>query len=306
MKIKIFSGSSVLKLSRKISKYLYTELSDVNIGKFSDGETNINIKDSVRGKDVFVIQSTCFPVNDHLMELVLMIDSLYRASARRITAVIPYFGYARQDRKTGSTKTPIAAKIVADILSVVGTNRVLTVDLHTEQIQGFFNIPIENISGSEVILEDIRSKKLYDPIIVSPDIGGITRARTIAKLFGNIEIAVSDKNRPRANTSKTLQIIGNVKDRDCIIVDDIVDTGSTLCSTAEMLKKKGALKVIAYATHPVFSGDSLEKINNSFIDEMIVCDTIPISKKIKGFKNVRYLTTSFILSESIKKISCEM
>ncbi|KIE64162.1 ribose-phosphate pyrophosphokinase [Candidatus Riesia pediculischaeffi] len=305
MNIKIFSGNSVIKLSKNISKHLHTNLGDASVGKFSDGEINVQINESVRGKDVFIIQSTCYPANDHLMELILMIDALYRASSKRITAVIPYFGYARQDRRVGSSKTPITAKIVANILSCVGTSKILTVDLHTDQIQGFFDIPIENISGNDVILKDIESKKLYDPIIVSPDIGGIFRARMVSKLLNNMEIAIIDKIRSRANVSEMVHIIGNVKNRDCIIIDDIVDTGSTLCQAAEILKKNGAYKIFIYVTHPVFSGNSLKNITKSSIDEMVVCDTIPVSEKINGLGKIRSLTLSFMLAESIKKINNE-
>lgn len=303
--IKLFSGNSIPELAQNIAKKLNTNIGNASVGKFSDGEINIQINENVRGGDIFIIQSTCSPTNDNIIELILIIDALRRASARRITAVIPYFGYARQDRRVRSARVPITAKVIADFLSSVGVDRVLTVDLHSEQIQGFFDVPVDNVFSSPVILKDILKKKLENPIIVSPDIGGVLRARAIAKLFNDIEMAIIDKRRPKDNTTKVMNVIGDVKNRDCILVDDIIDTGSTLCKAACALRKKGAKSIYAYATHPIFSGEANKNIKNSTIDEIVVCDTIPLSKNIKKINNIRTLTLSTILAEAIRRISKE-
>lgn len=303
--IKLFSGNSIPELAQNIAKKLNTNIGNASVGKFSDGEINIQINENVRGGDIFIIQSTCSPTNDNIIELILIIDALRRASARRITAVIPYFGYARQDRRVRSARVPITAKVIADFLSSVGVDRVLTVDLHSEQIQGFFDVPVDNVFSSPVILKDILKKKLENPIIVSPDIGGVLRARAIAKLFNDIEMAIIDKRRPKDNTTKVMNVIGDVKNRDCILVDDIIDTGSTLCKAACALRKKGAKSIYAYATHPIFSGEANKNIKNSTIDEIVVCDTIPLSKNIKKINNIRILTLSTILAEAIRRISKE-
>ena len=275
------------------------------VGRFSDGEVNVQINENVRGEDVFIIQSTCAPTNDNLMELLVMIDAMRRASAGRITAVIPYFGYARQDRRVRSARVPITAKVVADFLSTVGVDRVLTVDLHAEQIQGFFDVPVDNVFGSPVILEDMLQRDFERPIVVSPDIGGVVRARAIAKLLNDTDMAIIDKRRQRANEAEVMNIIGDVADRDCILVDDMIDTAGTLCKAADALKARGAKRVYAYATHPIFSGKAVSNIKNSAIDEIVVCDTIPLTAEVKALKNVRQLTLSGMLAEAIRRISNE-
>ncbi|CEN32236.1 Ribose-phosphate pyrophosphokinase [Candidatus Westeberhardia cardiocondylae] len=303
--IKLFSGNATPNLAKHIAKRLYTNLSNAIVGCFSDGEINVQINENVRGDDIFIIQSTCAPTNNNLMELVVMIDALRRASAGRITAVIPYFGYARQDRRVRSSRVPITAKVIADFLSNVGVDRVLTVDLHAEQIQGFFDVPVDNVFSSPILLEDMLQKNLENPIIVSPDIGGVVRARAIAKLFNDADMAIIDKRRPITNTSQIMHIIGDVIERDCILIDDMIDTGSTLCNAAQALKKHGAKRVFAYATHPIFSGNAFKNIKHSFIDEVVICDTIPLNSKIKTLSNIRILTLSGMLAESIRRINNE-
>ncbi|WMY96324.1 MAG: ribose-phosphate pyrophosphokinase [Arsenophonus sp.] len=303
--MKLFAGNAVPILAQRVANRLDTSLGDAEVGRFSDGEVSVKINENVRGGDIFIIQSTCAPTNDNLMELVVMIDALRRASAGRITAVIPYFGYARQDRRVRSARVPITAKVVADFLSSVGVDRVLTVDLHAEQIQGFFDVPVDNVFGSPILLEDMLQKKLINPIVVSPDIGGVVRARAIAKLLNDTYMAIIDKRRPRANVSQVMHIIGDVENRDCVIVDDMIDTGSTLCKAAEVLKESGAKRVFSYATHPIFSGDAVINIKKSVIDEIIVCDTIPLSSNIKKLNKVRSLTLAGMLAEAIRRISNE-
>ncbi|GIU10762.1 ribose-phosphate pyrophosphokinase [Shewanella glacialipiscicola] len=275
------------------------------VGRFSDGEISVQINENVRGADVFIIQSTCAPTNDNLMELIVMVDALRRASAGRITAVIPYFGYARQDRRVRSARVPITAKVVADFLSSVGVDRVLTCDLHAEQIQGFFDVPVDNVFGSPVLLEDMLAKNLDNPVVVSPDIGGVVRARAVAKLLDDSDLAIIDKRRPQANVAQVMHIIGDVQGRDCIIVDDMIDTGGTLCKAAEALKEHGANRVFAYATHPVFSGNAAENIANSVIDEVIVTDTVPLSAEMLKVAKVTQLTMSAVLAEAIRRVSNE-
>ena len=303
--MKLFAGNATPELAQKIADRLFTKLGSAAVGRFSDGEISVQINENVRGSDVFIIQSTCAPTNDNLMELIVMVDAMRRASAGRITAVIPYFGYARQDRRVRSSRVPITAKVVADFLSSVGVDRVLTVDLHAEQIQGFFDVPVDNVFGSPVLLEDMKSRQLEDPVVVSPDIGGVVRARAIAKLLDETDIAIIDKRRPRANVSQVMHLIGDVANRDCIIVDDMIDTGGTLCKAAEALKDRGAKRVFAYATHPIFSGNAANNLRNSVIDEVVVCDTIPLSDEIKSLPNVRTLTLSGMLAEAIRRISNE-
>ena len=288
--MKLFAGNATPELAQRIANRLYTSLGDAAVGRFSDGEVSVQINENVRGGDIFIIQSTCAPTNDNLMELVVMVDALRRASAGRITAVIPYFGYARQDRRVRSARVPITAKVVADFLSSVGVDRVLTVDLHAEQIQGFFDVPVDNLDN---------------PIVVSPDIGGVVRARAIAKLLNDTDMAIIDKRRPRANVSQVMHIIGDVAGRDCVLVDDMIDTGGTLCKAAEALKERGAKRVFAYATHPIFSGNAANNLRNSVIDEVVVCDTIPLTDEIKALPNVRTLTLSGMLAEAIRRISNE-
>ncbi|EPH6926022.1 ribose-phosphate diphosphokinase [Providencia stuartii] len=303
--MKLFAGNATPELAQRVANRLYTNLGDAAVGRFSDGEVSVQINENVRGGDIFIIQSTCAPTNDNLMELVVMVDALRRASAGRITAVIPYFGYARQDRRVRSARVPITAKVVADFLSSVGVDRVLTVDLHAEQIQGFFDVPVDNVFGSPILLEDMLQKDLENPIVVSPDIGGVVRARAIAKLLNDTDMAIIDKRRPRANVSQVMHIIGDVSGRDCILVDDMIDTGGTLCKAAEALKERGAKRVFAYTTHPIFSGNAVDNIKNSVIDEVIVCDTIPLSPEIKALNKVRTLTLSGMLAEAIRRISNE-
>ncbi|MDF7667070.1 ribose-phosphate pyrophosphokinase [Orbaceae bacterium ESL0727] len=303
--MKLFAGNATPELAKRIANRLYTSLGDIVVGRFSDGEVNVQINENVRGEDVFIIQSTCAPTNDNLMELLVMIDAMRRASAGRITAVIPYFGYARQDRRVRSARVPITAKVVADFLSTVGVDRVLTVDLHAEQIQGFFDVPVDNVFGSPVILEDMLQREFERPIVVSPDIGGVVRARAIAKLLNDIDMAIIDKRRQRANESEVMNIIGDVTDRDCILVDDMIDTAGTLCKAADALKARGAKRVFAYATHPIFSGKAVNNIKNSAIDEIVVCDTIPLTEEVKSLNNVRQLTLSGMLAEAIRRISNE-
>lgn len=304
--IKLFAGNATPELAKKISERLYISLGDATVGRFSDGEIQVQINENVRGADVFIIQSTCAPTNDNLMELIVMIDALRRASAGRITAVVPYFGYARQDRRVRSARVPITAKVVADLLSTVGIDRVLTCDLHAEQIQGFFDVPVDNVFGSPVLLDDILKKTdLVNPIVVSPDIGGVVRARAVAKLLNDTEMAIIDKRRPRANVSQVMHIIGDVADRDCILVDDMIDTGGTLCKAAEALKERGAKRVFAYATHAVFSGAAVQHLASDAIDEIVVTDTVPLSPEMKALGKVRVLTLSTMLAEAIRRISNE-
>ncbi|SHH36368.1 ribose-phosphate pyrophosphokinase [Ferrimonas marina] len=303
--IKLFTGNANPELAKLIAQRLYSALGSAEVGRFSDGEISVQINENVRGSDVFIIQSTCAPTNDNLMELVVMVDALRRASAGRITAVIPYFGYARQDRRVRSARVPITAKVVADFLSSVGVDRVLTCDLHAEQIQGFFDVPVDNVFGSPVLLEDMQRRDLDNPVVVSPDIGGVVRARAVAKLLDDSDLAIIDKRRPRANVSQVMHIIGDVKDRDCIIVDDMIDTGGTLCKAAEALKEHGARRVFAYATHPIFSGNAPKNISESVIDEVIVTDTVPLSDAMKATGKVTQLTMSGVMAEAIRRVSNE-
>lgn len=303
--MKLFAGNAVPELAQKIASKLGMRLSDATVGRFSDGEIQVQINENIRGCDVFVIQSTCAPSNDNLMELVVMIDAMRRASAGRITAVVPYFGYARQDRRVRSARVPITAKVVADMLSNVGVDRVVTVDLHAEQIQGFFDVPIDNLFGSMALIEDLRQQSLNNPVIVSPDIGGVVRARAMAKLLDDIDIAIIDKRRPRPNVSQVMHLIGEVENRDCIIIDDMIDTGGTLCKAADALKDRGATKVIAYATHPVLSGNAFENISASKIDEIVVTDSIPLTERLASTGKIRTLSLSVMLAEAIRRVSNE-
>ncbi|WP_253306608.1 ribose-phosphate pyrophosphokinase [unidentified bacterial endosymbiont] len=303
--IKLFTGNAIPLLAEQTAARLHVALGQASVGRFSDGEINVEIHENVRGGDIFIIQSTCAPTNDNLMELLVMIDALRRASAGRITAVIPYFGYARQDRRIRSARVPITAKIVADFLSSVGVDRLLTVDLHAEQIQGFFDLPVDNIFGSPVLLEDMRVQNFLNPVVISPDIGGVVRARAIAKLLHDTDMAIIDKRRPQANVAEVMNIIGDVSGRDCILIDDIIDTGSTLCKAAEALKKQGAKRVFAYATHPVFSGMAASNLEHSVIDEIVVTDTIPLSQAIQDLNKVRSLSLAQLLAEAIRRINNE-
>lgn len=303
--MKIFAGNGTPDLAQKIAEKLFTRLGNATVDRFSDGEIHVQINENVRGGDIFIIQSTCAPTNDNLMELIVMIDAMRRASAGRITAVVPYFGYARQDRRLRSARVPITAKVVADLLSSVGVDRVLTVDLHAEQIQGFFDVPVDNVFGSPILVDDMKNHSFDNPVIVSPDIGGVVRARAIAKLLNDTDIAIIDKRRPRPNVSEVMHLIGEVRDRDAIIIDDMIDTGGTLCKAADALKARGAKRVFAYATHPVLSGPAFRNISESSLDEVIVTDSIPLSQQMKDTGKVKVLTLAPMLAEAIRRISNE-
>ncbi|HTM63473.1 MAG TPA: ribose-phosphate pyrophosphokinase [Gammaproteobacteria bacterium] len=298
----IFNGNANPELADSIAKRLNVEPGQAMISKFSDGETQVEILQSVRNRDVFVVQPTSAPTNDNLMELILMIDALREASARQITAVIPYFGYARQDRRPDGKRAPISAKVVANQITAAGATRVVTVDLHADQIQGFFSQPVDNLYATPVFLKDIRQKYDSDITIVSPDAGGIKRARELAKWLPNSQLAVIDKRRPKANEVEVMNIMGEVRGRDCVIIDDIIDTGGTLCQAAVMLKKNGAASVSAYITHPVLSGRAIENINASVLDELIVTDTIPLSEAAKKCPRIRTISLSELLAEAIHRI----
>lgn len=299
----LFSGNANPALAQKIADHLKMPLGNAVVGRFSDGEIMVEIMENVRGKDVFIIQPTCAPSNDNLMELVIMADALRRASATRITAVVPYFGYARQDRRVRSARVPISAKIVADMMASVGINRLLTVDLHADQIQGFFDMPVDNVYATPVVLEDIRKKDLKNIMVVSPDVGGVVRARATAKRLDDVELAIIDKRRTGPNQAQVMHIIGDVRGRDCVLVDDIIDTGGTLCLAAKALKDQGAARVFAYCTHPVLSGPALNNIAHSCIDEMVVTDTIPLIAEASQVKQIRQVSLSAMLAEAIRRVS---
>ena len=299
----VFTGTANPELAKQVVHRLDIPLGSARVGTFSDGEVAIEINENVRGADIFVIQPTCAPTNSNLMEVVLLIDALRRSSAGRITAVLPYFGYARQDRRPRSTRVPISAKVVADMLSVVGADRVLTVDLHADQIQGFFSIPVDNIYGSPILLDDILKQNYENQVVVSPDIGGVVRARAIAKQL-DADLAIIDKRRPKANQTEVMNIIGDVTDRTCILLDDMVDTAGTLVQAAAALKKFGAKKVVAYATHAVLSGPAIERINNAEL-ELVVTDSIPLSPEAEACDNIRQLSMAGILAEAIRRTSNE-
>jgi len=301
----IFTGNANPTLAKSVAAQLHLPLGDADVGQFSDGEVAIEINENVRGADVFIIQSTCQPTNDNLMELIVMIDAMRRSSAGRITAVVPYFGYARQDRRVRSSRVPISAKVVADMMTGVGVDRVLTVDLHAEQIQGFFAVPVDNVYGSPVLLDDINVQNYSNMVVVSPDIGGVVRARAVAKQLNDCDLAIIDKRRPQANEAQVMHIIGEVKGRTCVLVDDMVDTAGTLCKAAAALKENGAEKVVAYCTHPVLSGKALENINNSELDELVVTDTIPLTKEAEACGKIRVLTMANLLAESVRRVSNE-
>lgn len=301
----LFSGNAHPELAQKVADQLQVPLGAAHVGRFSDGEIAIEINDNVRGKDVFVLQSTCAPTNDNLMELIVMADALRRASAGRITAVIPYFGYARQDRRVRSARVPITAKIVADMLTTVGIDRVLTVDLHADQIQGFFDIPVDNIYASPVLLADLEKQGYENLMVVSPDVGGVVRARAVAKQLDDADLAIIDKRRPKANESQVMHIIGEVNGRDCVIVDDMVDTAGTLCKAAAALKEHGARRVMAYCTHAVLSGPAIKNLNASVLDELVVTDTIPLSEEARLCSRIRQVSLSTLLAETVRRINNE-
>jgi ribose-phosphate pyrophosphokinase len=300
----VFTGNANPELAKLVVERLDIPMGEMSVGKFSDGEITVEINENVRGKDVFVIQPTCTPTNDNLMELLLIADGLRRASAARVTAVVPYFGYARQDRRPRSARVPISARAVADMMVGAGVDRVLTVDLHADQIQGFFSVPVDNVYGSPILLDDIARQKYEDLIVVSPDIGGVVRARAIAKQL-NVDLAIIDKRRPEANVAEIMNIIGDVEGRTCLLVDDMVDTAGTLCQAAVALKERGAKSVVAYCTHPVLSGPAIDRLKVSEIDELVVSDTIPLSEAAYKSGRVRQLTIAGLLAESIRRVNNE-
>ena len=299
----LFSGNANPKLAREIAGHLNLPLGEIEVGRFSDGEIMVEVAENVRGRDVFILQSLCAPTNDNLMELLIIADALRRASAARITAVIPYMGYARQDRRPRSARVPITAKVVAGMISASGIHRTLTVDLHADQIQGFFDMPLDNVYASPVLLGDIWKHKYERQIVVSPDVGGVVRARAVAKRLDDTDLAIIDKRRPTANESEVVNIIGAVEGRTCVIVDDMVDTAGTLCNASLALKEFGATRVVAYCTHPVLSGAALKNINASRLDELVVTDTIPLSENAVQCDRIRQLSVAGMLAESIRRIS---
>src|SRR5512135_1365577 len=295
----VFTGSANPQLALDIARYLQVPLGRAHVGRFSDGEVTVELMENVRGRDVFIVQSTCPPANDHLMELLVMVDACRRASAARITAVVPYFGYARQDRRPRATRVAITAKVIANMLAGVGVHRVLTVDLHADQIQGFFDIPVDNVYSSPVLLGEVWKQKYDDLVVVSPDVGGVVRARAIAKRLDGADLAIIDKRRPHANVSEVMNIIGEVEGKSCVLVDDMVDPAGTLCQAAKALKERGARKVVAYCVHPVLSGAAVERIEASALDELVVTDTIPLNGKAKSCKRIRQLSVAELLAETM-------
>ncbi len=301
----VFSGNANRPLAQAIANRLNLPLGQSLVGRFSDGEVQVEIEDNVRGRDVFIVQPTCPPTNDNLMELLVIADAMRRASAGRITAVIPYFGYSRQDRRPRTTRVPISAKLAANMIVTAGVDRVLTVDLHADQIQGFFDIPLDNVYASPVLLGDAWKQKYENLIAVSPDVGGVLRARAFAKRLDDADLAIIDKRRPKPNETKVMNIIGDVAGRTCMLVDDMIDTAGTLCQAVKALKDEGANKVVAYITHPILSGPAVERIENSLLDELVVTDTIPLREDAKGAKKIRQLTTAELLAETMRRISEE-
>lgn len=299
----VFSGNANLALSEGIVKKLNMRLGMATLGRFSDGEIAFEVEENVRGKEIFVIQPTCSPTNENLMELLVMIDAIKRASAAKITAVMPYYGYARQDRRTRSARVSISAKLVAKMIEQAGANSILTIDLHADQIQGFFDIPVDNVYSSPLLLGDIWRQQYKNLIVVSPDVGGVVRARALAKRLGDADLAIIDKRRPKANVSEVMHIIGDVSGRTCILVDDLVDTAGTLCHAASALKKHGAIKVVAYCTHAVLSGAAMSNLRNSELDELVVTDTIPLSQEAVELGKIRQLSVAEMLAETIRRIS---
>ncbi|MEJ2140963.1 MAG: ribose-phosphate diphosphokinase [Gammaproteobacteria bacterium] len=301
----VFAGNANPQLAQDIAAKLHMPLGKAVVGQFSDGETMVEVMENVRGKDIFLVQPTCVPTNDNLMELIVMIDAMRRASAERITAVVPYFGYARQDRRPRSARVPITAKVVASMIGNAGADRVLTVDLHADQIQGFFDIPVDNVYASPILLGDVWRQKYPDLMVVSPDVGGVVRARALAKRLDDADLAIIDKRRPKANVAKVMNIIGDVEGRSCVLIDDLVDTAGTLCKAADALKDHGAQKVVAYCTHPVLSGPAVQNIMGSQLDELVVTDTIPLTKAAKDCGKIRQLSVASMLAETMRRISEE-
>ena len=301
----VFTGNANPVLAQEIARHLMQPLGRAMVGRFSDGEIQVEIMENVRGKDVYLVQSTCPPANEHLMELLVMADACKRASAGRITAVIPYLGYARQDRRQRAMRVPITAKLVADMIGCAGVDRVLTVDLHADQIQGFFGVPVDNVYASPVLLGEVWKQKYDNMIVVSPDVGGVVRARALARRLDNADLAIIDKRRQRANESQVMNIIGDVRGRSCILVDDLVDTAGTLCQAAQALKNEGAERVIAYITHPVLSGKAVERISASALDELVVTDTIPLGDEARKCRRIRVLSVAELLAETMRRIRDE-
>ncbi len=301
-KLMVFAGNANPQLARLVADHLEINLGKATVGRFSDGEVVVEINENVRGRDVFIIQPTCAPANDNLMELLVMVDALRRASAHRITAVIPYYGYSRQDRRVRSARVPITAKVVANMLTSAGVDRVLTVDLHADQIQGFFDIPVDNVYASPILLGDIWRRKHPNLIVVSPDVGGVVRARAMAKRLDDADLAIIDKRRPKANIAQVMHIIGEVEGKTCILVDDLVDTAGTLCKAADALKEHGAERVVAYSSHPVLSGKAIDNIEGSSLDELVVTDTIPLGERAQACDRIRQLSVAEMLAETIRRI----
>nr|WP_093068360.1 ribose-phosphate pyrophosphokinase [Thiothrix caldifontis] len=299
----VFTGNANPELTDKIVDHLGIPSGKIKAERFSDGEVHVEILENVRGRDVFIVQSTCAPTNDNLMELLIIADALYRASAGRITAVIPYYGYARQDRRVRSRRVPISAKLVADMIATGHVDRVLTIDLHSDQVQGFFDLPVDNVYASGVLIKDVLACGLDNIMVVSPDVGGVVRARALAKGLGDVELAIIDKRRPEPNKSEIMNIIGNVEGRNCILIDDLIDTGGTLCNAAVALKQHGALSVRAYATHAVFSGKAVSNIDSSQLDEVVITDTIPLSDAAKKCAKIRQLSVAGVLAKTILRIN---
>lgn len=299
----VFSGNANLSLAEGIVKKLSMRLGMASVGRFSDGEIAVEIEENVRGREVFIVQPTCTPINENLMELLIMIDAFRRSSASVITAVIPYYGYSRQDRRTRSARVPISAKLVAKMISAAGADRVLTVDLHADQIQGFFDVPVDNVYASPILLGDVWKQQYPDLMVVSPDVGGVVRARALAKRLDDADLAIIDKRRPKANESKVMNIIGDVQGRTCVMVDDLVDTAGTLCKAAKALKDNGAAKVVAYCTHPVLSGPAVNNITHSVLDELVVTDTIPLSGESASCGKIRVLSVAEMLAETMRRIA---
>jgi ribose-phosphate pyrophosphokinase len=301
--ITLFSGNAHPKLAQDIAHHLRVPLGRISVGRFSDGEVSVEIMENVRGKDVFLIQPTCPPVNDNLIELLVMADACQRASAGRITALIPYLGYARQDRRPRAARVAISAKLVANLVKAAGIDRVLTVDLHADQIQGFFDIPVDNVYASPVLLGDVWKQEYQDMVVVSPDVGGVVRARALAKRLDDADLAIIDKRRPQPNMSQVMNVIGEVEGQTCILIDDLVDTAGTLCQAARVLKERGATRVVAYITHPVLSGPAVERVGSSDLDELVVTDTIPLAPAAQASPRIRQLSVSELLAETLRRIS---
>lgn len=301
--VTVFSGNAHPALAQEITHHLHIPLGKINVGRFSDGEANVEIMENVRGKEVFLVQSTCPPVNENLMELLVMTDACKRASAARVTALIPYFGYARQDRRPRASRVPITAKLVAKLIGKAGVDRVLTVDLHADQIQGFFDVPVDNVYASPVLLGDAWKQKYDNMVVVSPDVGGVVRARALAKRLDDAGLAIIDKRRPQANMTRVMNVIGEVEDMVCVLIDDMVDTAGTLCEAAKTLKQQGGSRVVAYITHPVLSGPAVERIQDSELDELVVTDTIPLSEAALACPRIRQLSVAELLAETVRRIS---